>query len=136
MTPAWAVVAAALASRTAGHASSHPQWGDVPTWLLAIFALGALTAAWLAYRKQADAASKLSDQVDLQRKQLKDQQKANRRQVHAGSQGVPQAAIDQCPRAVMRLPVSLVAAVSRAMTGEPGAAGAGGSRRRPRCQVA
>jgi hypothetical protein len=35
-------------------ASFHVQLGDLPTWLLAVFALGALVAAGLAYRAQRD----------------------------------------------------------------------------------
>jgi hypothetical protein len=68
------------AARAVSQAGSSVQWGDVPTWALAILALAALTAAVLAYRKQADAAGKLAEQVDLQRDQLKDQQQANARQ--------------------------------------------------------
>jgi hypothetical protein len=56
------------------------QWGDAATWALVIVGALAFRAAWLAYRKQADAASKLAEQVDLQRDQLKDQQEANRKQ--------------------------------------------------------
>jgi hypothetical protein len=56
------------------------SWGDVPTWALAAIALLALIAAVAAYFKQADAASKLAEQVDLQRDQLRDQQKANSKQ--------------------------------------------------------
>jgi hypothetical protein len=67
-------------TRAAGHAVPFLQWGDVPTWVLAALALGALIAAVLAYRKQADAASKLAEQVDLQRQQLADQQAANSKQ--------------------------------------------------------
>jgi hypothetical protein len=65
---------------TPAHASYGIQWGDALTWALAVIALAALIAAVLAYRKQADAASKLADQVDLQREQLTDQQEANSKQ--------------------------------------------------------
>jgi hypothetical protein len=71
---------ATLMTRPAGHASSAIQWGDFPAWALAVIALAALIAAVLAYRKEADAARKLAEQVDLQREQLKDQQEANRKQ--------------------------------------------------------
>src|SRR5436305_2840676 len=56
------------------------SWGDVPTWALGVIALLALIAATAAYFKQAGAAKKLAEQVDLQRDQLKDQQEANRKQ--------------------------------------------------------
>lgn len=67
-------------AHAAGHAGSPVQWGDMPTWLLAVIALAALIAAWLAYRKQADAAGKLAEQVTLQAVQLRDQQEANAKQ--------------------------------------------------------
>ena len=59
------------------------SWGDFPTWVLAAIALAALIAAVLAYFKQADAAKKLAEQVDLQRDQLKDQRKVNAKQIEA-----------------------------------------------------
>lgn len=71
----------------------HPfrlQLGDLPTWLLAIFALGALIAAGLAYLEQRKAAADqrkataaLSDQAEAQRKALDGQQAANRIQGEA-----------------------------------------------------
>src|SRR5262245_15228812 len=74
-----------LLAHAPSHSTAVPQWGDMPTWLLAVIALGALIAAILAYLKQADAGSKLqadagsklADQVDLQRQALADQQTAN-----------------------------------------------------------
>lgn len=66
---------------TAAHASSAIQWGDFPTWALAVIALLALIAAVAAYSKQADAARKLAEQVDLQRQQLEDQRQVNARQI-------------------------------------------------------
>lgn len=48
----------------------HWQLGDVATWLLTVFALGALIAAWLAYREQGKAGETLAAQV-------KDQREAN-----------------------------------------------------------
>lgn len=50
--------------------SFHVALGDLATWLLAVFALGALTAAGLAYLEQRKAGIALADQVE-------DQQKAN-----------------------------------------------------------
>jgi hypothetical protein len=52
---------------------SFPDWGDVPTWVTAGVALAALLGASLAYRAQ-------SAQLELQRKQLADQQEATRLQ--------------------------------------------------------
>jgi hypothetical protein len=52
------------------------SWGDFPTWALAVIALLALIAATAACFKQADAAKKLGEQVDLQRDQFRDQQNA------------------------------------------------------------
>ncbi len=78
--------------------SFHVELGDLPTWLLAVFALGALVAAVLAYRKQSSsddhlaeqvrtqggalaeqrkATQALAEQADLQGRALKDQQKVN-----------------------------------------------------------
>jgi len=69
-----------LAVRAAGQAGPSVQWGDVPTWVLAVIALAALIAAVAAYRKQADAARQLAEQVGLQQTALADQQEANRKQ--------------------------------------------------------
>lgn len=64
-----------------GHPRPSVQWGDVPTWVLAVVALAALIAAVAAYRKQADAARGLSRQVKLQADQLEDQRSANAKQM-------------------------------------------------------
>jgi hypothetical protein len=60
-------------------AAAHSQpfqfnFGDVPTWALAVLALATLIAAARAYGKQDDAYDKLAEQVDLQRQALADQQ--------------------------------------------------------------
>jgi membrane-bound lytic murein transglycosylase B len=67
-----------LIGRPSTHGFSFPQWGDVPTWVTAGVACPALIAAIVAYSKQAAAANKLPEQVEVQSEQLKDQQAANR----------------------------------------------------------
>ena len=88
---------AAFASSAAGNTGFHFDLGDVPTWLLAAFALGALIAAGLAYNAQHTAltdqrsataelarqATALADQAELQRNALADQQAVNALQARA-----------------------------------------------------
>lgn len=56
--------------------SFHIQFGDLPTWLLAVFALGALIAAGFAYFEQRKAGGELASQVKLQGDALADQRTA------------------------------------------------------------
>jgi hypothetical protein len=60
-----------------------PHWGDVSTWATAGVAFLALIAAAFAYSKQAEAVGQQGTLLDLQRKQLADQQAANRKQAEA-----------------------------------------------------
>lgn len=65
-------------ARHADHSSGvHVDLGDLPTWLLAVFAFLALLAAVAAYRKQSSSDDHLAEQVRLQGKALKDQQAVN-----------------------------------------------------------
>jgi hypothetical protein len=56
---------------------SFLHWGDVPTWITAVVAAAALSAAIRAYGKQNDAYGQQVEQVELQRQQLDDQRKIN-----------------------------------------------------------
>jgi hypothetical protein len=58
-------------------AGSFPDWGDVATWATALVAALALGAAVIAYRKQAESVRQQGTLLDLQRRQLADQQQAN-----------------------------------------------------------
>jgi hypothetical protein len=57
--------------------SFHWQLGDLATWVLALIALLALTAAILAYRKQSSSDDHLAEQVNLLGDALDDQRKAS-----------------------------------------------------------
>ena len=57
--------------------SVHVNLGDLPTWLLAVVAVGALVAAIAAYRKQSSSDDHLAEQVRLQGEALEDQQAVN-----------------------------------------------------------
>jgi hypothetical protein len=78
-----------------GASGPHLQLGDLATWATALVALGALVAAFFAYRKQAEAARDLSQQVNLQSGQLKDQQEATHQQAEAVRQFTEQARIQR-----------------------------------------
>ena len=56
----------------------HVALGDLPTWLLAMLAFGALLAAILAYRKQSSSDDHLAEQVKTQAEALADQRGATR----------------------------------------------------------
>lgn len=56
--------------------SFRVQFGDLPTWLLAVLALGALVAAVVAYLEQRKAGRHLAEQVRLQGDALAGQREA------------------------------------------------------------
>jgi hypothetical protein len=75
----WPHPIAAMASSAAdGSSGFHWALGDVATGLLAVFALGALIAAWLAYRKQSSSDDHLAEQVKTQGDALAEQRKATK----------------------------------------------------------
>jgi hypothetical protein len=63
-----------MATQAANSSSnSRVDLGDLPTWLLAVFALGALVAAGFAYFEQRKAGRELASQVATQATALADQ---------------------------------------------------------------
>lgn len=96
-----------MASHAADRSSGfHVDLGDLATWLLAVFALGALIAAGLAYRKQSASDSHLAEQVRLQGKALKDQQAANAKQAEVLE--AQRAELSQRAEAIARQPADAV----------------------------
>src|SRR5260370_11425582 len=64
-----------LAARSPG-SSFHLALGDMPTWLLAVFAALAFVAAVPAYPEQVKARQALADQLNVQQLALGDQRTA------------------------------------------------------------
>lgn len=67
---------ASAADVVGGSSGFQVQLGDLPTWLLAVFAFLALLAAVAAYRKQSSSDDHLAEQVRTQGDALAEQRKA------------------------------------------------------------